>query len=501
MASLLFEVAKSIAMLRAKSRMDHNLEAAIWERLLRLPVKFFRRFSAGDLAQRANALNLVQQMLSGASLSSMFSALFSLVYLAQLFYFDTKLALVALCIILVSAAATALVSFIQIRYQRKAVALAGKLSGQTLQFITGVSKLRAAGAEDRALMLWAEDFAEQRRIGYKLSSVGNGFSSFNAMFGTFGSALVYIGVIYFERDTEMDMGTFMAFWAAFGGLQGGILGVVGAVTQIFQAVPYFERLKPIFEEAPEDSESMGDPGEIEGNIEISNLNFRYDAEGPLVLKNVSFKINPGEFVAITGPSGSGKTTLLRLLLGFEEPQSGSILFENQDLSQLDVSKVRRQMGVVLQNGGLMPGDIFTNIIGASTLTLEDAWRAAEMAGFAEDIKAMPMGMHTVISEGASTLSGGQKQRLIIARALARNPKVLLFDEATSALDNRTQDIVTQALNQLPVSRVVIAHRLTTIQKADKIIVLKDGMVEEIGNFDELMEAKGTFHGLAKRQMA
>lgn len=501
MASLLFEVAKSIAMLRAKSRMDHNLEAAIWERLLRLPVNFFRRFSAGDLAQRANALNLVQQMLSGASLSSMFSALFSLVYLAQLFYFDTKLALVALCIILVSALATALVSFIQIRYQRKAVALAGKLSGQTLQFITGVSKLRAAGAEDRALMLWAEDFAEQRRISYRLSSVGNGFSSFNAMFSTVGSALIYIGVIYFERDSEMDMGTFMAFWAAFGGLQGGILGVVGAVTQIFQAVPYFERLKPIFEETPEDSESMGDPGKIKGNIEISNLNFRYDAEGPLVLKDVSFKINPGEFVAITGPSGSGKTTLLRLLLGFEEPQSGSILFENQDLSQLDVSKVRKQMGVVLQNGGLMPGDIFTNIIGASNLTLEDAWKAAEMAGFAEDIKAMPMGMHTVISEGASTLSGGQKQRLIIARALARNPKVLLFDEATSALDNRTQDIVTQSLNQLPVARVVIAHRLTTIQNADKIIVLKNGEVDEVGSFDELMEAKGTFHGLAKRQMA
>lgn len=501
MASLLFEMAKSIAMLRAKARTDHNLETAIWERLMRLPVNFFRKFSAGDLAQRANALNSVQQMLSGASLSSMFSALFSLVYLAQLFYFDTKLALVALCLILVSAVATALVSFIQIRYQRKAVALAGKISGQTLQFITGVSKLRAGGAEDRALMIWAEDFAEQRRISYKLSTVGQGFTAFNTMFGTIGSALIYVGVIYFERDTAMDMGTFMAFWAAFGGLQGGILGVVGAVTQIFQAVPYFERLKPILEEAPEDSENMGDPGEIKGNIEISNLNFRYDEEGPMILKDVSIKIQPGEFVAITGPSGSGKTTLLRLLLGFEEPQSGSILFENQDLAQLDASKVRKQMGVVLQNGGLMPGDIFTNIIGASTLTLDDAWKAAEMAGFAEDIRSMPMGMHTVISEGASTLSGGQKQRLIIARALARNPSVLLFDEATSALDNRTQEIVTQSLNQLPVTRVVIAHRLTTIQEADKIIVLKDGEIVEEGNFDELMAAEGMLHALAKRQIA
>lgn len=439
-------------------------------------------------------------MISGATLNSMFSAFFSLIYLLQLFYFDTQLALLSLGIIAVSAIATALVSAVQIRFQRKAVAMAGKISGQTLQFITGVSKLRAGGAEDRALMLWAEDFAEQRRLGYQMTLVGNGFSAFNTLFGTIGSMLIFIGVIYFEREQPMDMGTFMGFWAAFGGLQGGILSLVGAVTTVFQAVPYFERLKPILEEKPEDSEGMGDPGEIKGNIEISNLNFRYDEDGPQVLKDVSFTIEPGEFVAITGPSGSGKTTLLRLLLGFETPQSGAILFENQDLSQLDMFKVRRQMGVVLQNGGLMPGDIFTNIIGASTLTLDDAWRAAEMAGFAEDIKAMPMGMHTVISEGASTLSGGQKQRLIIARALARNPSVLLFDEATSALDNRTQEIVTQSLNQLPVARVVIAHRLTTIQGADKIIVLKDGAVAEMGSYNELMDAKGTFHDLAKRQM-
>jgi ABC-type bacteriocin/lantibiotic exporter with double-glycine peptidase domain len=393
------------------------------------------------------------------------------------------------------------VSVIQIRYQRKAVGLAGKIAGQTLQFITGVAKLRAGGAEDRALMLWAEDFAEQRRVSYKLASVGGAFSAFNAAFGTIGSALIFTGVIYFERENNMDMGTFMAFWVAFGGLQRGILSLVGAVTQVFQAIPYFERLKPIIEEVPENSEVKGDPGEIKGNIEISNLSFRYNQDGPLILKDVSFKIKPGEFVAITGPSGSGKTTLLRLLLGFEEPQSGSILLENQDLSQLDVSKVRKQMGVVLQNGGLMPGDIFTNIIGASTLTIEDAWKAAEMAGFDKDIKEMPMGMHTVVSEGASSLSGGQKQRLIIARALARNPSVLLLDEATSALDNRTQEIVTKSLNELPVARLVIAHRLSTIKGADTIIVLKDGEVCEVGKYENLMDAKGLFYDLAKRQMA
>ena len=500
-ASLLFEVAKSIAMLRAKARTDHNLETALWERLMRLPANFFREYTAGDLAQRSMALNSVQQMLSGATLSSMFSAIFSMVYLGLLFHYDTKLALLALLIILVSAVATGLVSAIQIRYQRKAVNLAGKISGQTLQFISGIAKLRAGGAEDRALSLWAGDFAEQRRVGYRMSAVGNAFSAFNTAFSTLGSALIFIGVIYFEREDPMDMGTFMAFWAAFGGLQGGILSLVGAVTTVFQAVPYFERLKPILEATPEGTDESGDPGEIKGNIELSGVSFRYADDGPMVLKDVSLTVEPGQFVAITGPSGSGKTTLLRLLLGFENPQAGAILFENQDLSQLDAARVRRQMGVVLQNGGLMPGDIFTNIIGASTLTVDDAWRAAEMAGFAQDIKEMPMGMHTVISEGASTLSGGQRQRLIIARALARNPKILLFDEATSALDNRTQEIVTQSLNSLPVTRIVIAHRLSTIKDADAIIVLEDGQVREQGTYDELMEQKGLFHNLAKRQMA
>lgn len=499
--SLLFEVTKSIAMVRVKARADHTLETALWERLMRMPANFFRRFTAGDLANRAMALNSVQQLLSGASLSSMFSGFFSLIYLGLLFYYDAKLALVSLMIILVSALATAVVSFFQIRYQRKAVKLGGRLSGLTLQFITGVAKLRAGGAEDRALTLWARDFSEQRRISFRSSQLGNAFSAFNTAFATVGSALIFTGVVYFERETPMDMGTFMAFWAAFGSLQGAVLSLVGSATNVFKAVPYFERLKPIMEEQPEDSETLNDPGDIKGNIELSHVSFRYDDEGPLVLDDVSFKIRPGEFVAITGSSGSGKTTLLRLLLGFETPRSGSILYENQDLSQLDVAKVRKQMGVVLQNGGLMPGDIFTNIIGASTLTIDDAWEAARMAGFEEDIKAMPMGMHTVISEGAGTLSGGQRQRLIIARALARKPSVLLFDEATSALDNRTQEIVTQSLNQLDVTRIVIAHRLSTIRDADRIIVLEDGRIREQGNYQELMAEQGLFHSLVKRQMA
>lgn len=269
--------------------------------------------------------------------------------------------------------------------------------------------------------------------------------------------------------------------------------------EIFSGNPYFERLEPILDEIPENSKNKGRSVKLKGNIEISNINFRYTHDGPKILNDVSLQINQGEFIAITGSSGSGKTTLLRLLLGFEKADTGAIFYENQDISQLDIHKLRKQLGVVLQNGGLMPGDIFTNIAGTANLTLEEVWEAARMAGFDHDIKEMPMGMHTVISEGAGTLSGGQKQRLIIARALARKPKILIFDEATSALDNRTQEIVTQSLNRLTVTRIVIAHRLSTIKNADKIVVLENGRVEEIGTYDELLHNKGTFFNLVKRQ--
>ncbi|WP_415719350.1 NHLP bacteriocin export ABC transporter permease/ATPase subunit [Maridesulfovibrio sp.] len=498
-ASLLFQITQSFAMIRMTTRTEHNLETALWERLMCLPVQFFRKFTAGDLAQRAMAMNSVQNILTGAVLTGMSSAFFSFIYLGLLFHYDLKLAFLALGITIFSGVLVIGIGFIQIRFQRKAVNLAGRISGETLQFITGVSKIKAGGAENRALMLWAGNFAKQCRTSYKMKSVGIAFNSFNAVYKVTASALIFMGVLYFKRDNALDFGTFIAFWMAYGSLQNGVLSLVGGVLKFFQATPYFERLEPILSEVPENSGNKGRSVKLKGNIEISSIDFRYAHDGPKILNDVSIQINQGEFIAITGSSGSGKTTLLRLLLGFEKAETGAIFYENQEISQLDIHKLRNQLGVVLQNGGLMPGDIFTNITGTANLTIDDAWEAARMAGFDHDIKEMPMGMHTVISEGAGTLSGGQKQRLIIARALARKPKILIFDEATSALDNRTQEIVTQSLNRLTVTRIVIAHRLSTIKNADKIVVLENGRVEEIGTYDELLNNKGTFFNLVKRQ--
>lgn len=501
-SSLLFNITKSVAILRYRTQTSSYMETSLWDRILRLPVNFFREYSAGDLAQRAMAITSTQHLMSRTAIDSISSSSFAAFYLIiLLFYYDTKMALLASTILVFSTLVTALVYFFQIKLQRKLATLSGKISGITLQFITGIMKLRAGGAEDRAFAIWAEDFTEQRILARKIGTIGNGLGAFNTGFEVIGSGFIFAGVIFFSHDTNMDMGTFMAFWAAFGSLQSHILSLVTGILSLSQIIPHFERLEPILAEEPEDTEIKKNPGDLRGNIEFSNVCFSYSPDSPLITKNVSFRVKPNSFVAITGPSGAGKTTLLRLLLGFEIPKTGSIFFEGQDTSQLDMAQARKQMGVVLQDGGLLPGDIFTNIIGVSNLTLDDAWAAATMAGLDQDIKEMPMGMNTVISEGATTLSGGQKQRLIIARALARKPSVLIFDEATSALDNLTQKIVTQSLNQLSVTRIVIAHRLSTIKEADTIIVIKDGEINDSGTYDELSKRKGLFHELVKRQIA
>jgi ATP-binding cassette subfamily C protein len=272
-------------------------------------------------------------------------------------------------------------------------------------------------------------------------------------------------------------------------------------TSLLVIVPTYERLRPILQAAPEVEAGQAEPGELGGAIDVDRVSFRYHADGPLVLDDVSLHFRPGEFVALVGPSGSGKSTLLRLLLGFEAPVAGAILYDGRDLATLDVRAVRRQIGTVLQSGRLMTGDIFSNIVGASTLTVDDAWEAARMAGLDADIRAMPMGMHSVIGEGLSTLSGGQRQRLLIARAIVSRPRIIFFDEATSALDNRTQEIVSRSLESLAATRVVIAHRLSTVVNADRIYVLQNGRVVESGTYRELMQRRGVFADLARRQIA
>jgi ABC-type bacteriocin/lantibiotic exporter with double-glycine peptidase domain len=292
----------------------------------------------------------------------------------------------------------------------------------------------------------------------------------------------------------------VAFSAAFGQLTAGLASVVKAATDMMGLMPLYERARPLLEARPETAQPREAPGLLSGAIEFSGVTFGYNTDAPPVLQDLSFSIRPGEFVAIVGPSGCGKSTILRLLLGFEEPQAGEIRYDGRSLSTLDNVALRRQVGVVLQNGRVQPGNLIENIGGGRPIPLEEGWHAARLAGMEADIKAMPMGMHTVLTDGGSTLSGGQRQRLMIARALARRPRILLLDEATSALDNKTQAIVTNAVAALGLTRVVIAHRLSTIEMVDRVLVLDRGRLIQSGGFQELANTPGLFQDLARRQL-
>ncbi len=499
-SAMLFEVARQFAVLRIQTKLDAGVQAAVWDRLLSLPAPFFRDYSAGDLAVRAMGINTIRQMVTGATLSSLLTGVFSIFSFAVIFYYSVQLGLLATLMAAVIVGVTLAGGYFQLRYQRRETELLGKVSSLVLQMLTGIAKLRVAGAEMRAFWVWVERYSAQKSNAVKAQSAANAVAVFNSASGVLTSLVIFASVAYFMGGS-VTTGDFVAFNTAFAQFLFASAGITTAFTTILQAAPFYERAKPILRTLPEVDTKMPDPGELRGRVEVNHVCFRYDPDGPLVLDDVSLRAEPGEFIAIVGPSGAGKSSLLRQLLGFEEPESGSTYFDDLDLAGINVQAVRHQMGVVLQNGRLMSGTIYQNIAGVSQLTMDGAWEAARMAGLDRDIEMMPMGMFTVLGEGSSAISGGQRQRLMIARAIASKPRILLFDEATSALDNRTQAIVSASLENLKATRIVIAHRLSTIMNADRIYVLVAGRIEQSGTFAELMDQEGPFRDLAARQIA
>lgn len=492
-----FELARSLALLRLEGRLGNASEAAVIDRLVNLPAPFFKNYAAGDLAQRAFSINSILQQLTSTTQSIVLSWVFGLFSFFYMFLLNWQLGLVATVLVLLILVVTVAVNMWRLRLERQLYALQGAIASRILQLLNGISKLRVGGAEDRAFVLWARDFAQQKQIDIKVRGIGNLLAVFNTSFIVLASAGLFASIAFFQKD--ISTGVFVTFNTAFMQFLTATLALAGALTTSLSIIPLYERAKPILNTLPEQQASQVRAAPLQGEVELSRVNFSYTPDGPLVLDDVSIHVKKGEFVAFVGPSGSGKSTIFRVLLGFETPHSGAVYYDSQELSGLDAGSVRRQLGVVLQNGKLMPGDVFTNIVGSAPRSMEDAWQAARMAGLAADIEAMPMGMHTVISEGAGTISGGQRQRLMIARALVNRPAVLLFDEATSALDNQTQAIVAHSVRQLDATRIVIAHRLSTILHADRIFVIVAGKVVETGTYQALMALDGHFAELAKRQ--
>ncbi|MUG91965.1 NHLP bacteriocin export ABC transporter permease/ATPase subunit [Scytonema sp. UIC 10036] len=507
LATTVFRLTQGLALLRMETVSDSSTQAAVWDRLLNLPISFFRQYTTGDLQSRVSSITTIRRQLSGTTLINLIGGIFALLNLALLFFYSWKLAIVALIVAILTLAVTAISGIILVRKVRPLLEMQGNIFGQTVQIVNGISKLRVAGAEMRAFAVWSKNYSKQVKLDLSTQFIDDIVAVFNTVMPTLTSAVIFWLTIRLleesltSKTVVLSIGTFLAFNTAFGTFIRGVTNVSNIITDALQVLPQWQRAQPILETIPEVDLSKADPGKLSGRIVVDCVTFRYRKDGLLTLDNVNIHAEPGEFIALVGGSGSGKSTLFRLLLGFETPEDGAIYYDGQDLSGLDVDAVRRQLGVVLQNGRLQSASIFDNIAGGANITLDEAWEAVRMSGLAEDIKAMPMQMHTVVSEGGGNLSGGQRQRLLIARALVLKPRILLFDEATSALDNRTQAIVSESLNKLQVTRLVIAHRLSTIRNAHRIYVLQSGRVIQQGGFDELVSQEGLFAQLMARQMA
>ncbi|WP_164416057.1 NHLP bacteriocin export ABC transporter permease/ATPase subunit [Streptomyces salinarius] len=492
-------VVQNLAVLRLESRSGAAMQAGLWNRLLSLPAAFFTRYSTGELGTTVLGVTAAQELLSGMLTTATLAVLTGLANLVLVFCYDLTLACVATALTAVGIGFAAVAGWLQLRWARREYQHKQAMSAMVFQMLTAMPKLRVAAAEERAFAEWTRLAARGHGLSARVRRVQNAVTTFNAGFPLVCSAVVF-AITAGPLHGEVSLATFLPFFAGFNLLlSAGLQFTASAVTAV-GTVPMLERLAPILQAEPENDGTKVDPGDLSGRVTVSHLSFRYGQDGPVVLDDLSLTVHPGEFVAVVGASGSGKSTLLRLLLGFETPLSGSVLYDGQDLAELDVSAVRRQCGVVLQNGALQAGDILANIVGTSGHTLDDAWAAAEMTGLADDIRAMPMGMNTVLSEGTNTLSGGQRQRLMIARALVARPRLVFFDEATSALDNPTQGLVAESTRRLNATRVVIAHRLSTVVDADRIVVMDRGRIVQQGTYEELIvDADGVFARLAGPQ--
>lgn len=500
LASAAFGLTKDFAILRFEGRADNALEGALWDRVLALPVGFFRGYAAGDLANRVNGVNSIRQLLTSATLNAVLTGVFSIFSLGMIFYYSWKLALLSIVLAAVAVVVELLTGWAQLHSQRESANRAGRLEAIVLQQLTAIGKLRVAGAEARAFARWMTEYLEKTRFDIRARLIQNGAASFSAFYTIFSTILVF-GVYYFFLDQSLATGDFLGFNSAFGQYMHAQLGAAAALVTLVRTIPLFERAEPILRALPETHSGRGDPGILRGEIELRDVTFRYATGLRPMLDGVNLHIRAGEYVAVVGSTGAGKTTLVKLLLGFETPELGEVLYDGKDLRGLDPVALRRQLGIVLQDGRLLAGDVFHNIVGSTRLGEDDAWRAAEAAVIADEIRALPMGMHTYVAEGGRNLSGGQRQRLLLARALVHDPAILILDEATSALDNASQAQVIQSLNALRVTRVVIAHRITTVQGADRILVLDQGRIVQEGTYAQLMAVEGPFRDLAQRQIA
>jgi NHLM bacteriocin system ABC transporter ATP-binding protein len=496
-SALLLTLTRNLYIIRIRNIAELHMQNAVMARTFLLSPTFFSKNPSGELSEKLNNVATLASLINEAVVGAILNAILSVIYLIQVYIYGGKLFWPAVAVIAAQYGVLLLNYFRAVKVRENYTGRAAKLSGLEYNLFAGIQKLKLTGSENRAFARWLDHYSKTTRFLYNPAFKSRLYPALTALLGIGGTMLIFWSTLSYGVSTS----DFIAFSAAFGMMTAAIAQLQLLVPNLSQIKPMLESIKPILEAVPEMEEKAPQVEDLFGGIEVSGVSFRYEEDGPMILDDLSLKIEPGEYVGIVGKSGSGKSTLMRLLLGFEKPLTGGIYYDNYDLAKVDKASLRRKIGCCLQSGSLFTGDLFHNItITAPWATHDDAWEALRLASLDEDVRRMPMGLHTSVSEGGGGFSGGQKQRILIARALISNPEILLFDEATSALDNISQKAVSDNLDELMCTRVVIAHRLSTIRHCDRIIVLDKGKIAEEGTFEGLMEKKGLFYEMSLRQL-
>lgn len=498
--NLLFSVVKSLAACCVASRVGYELQNAAYDRVFHLPEQFFRRYDSADLARRLQSVGPLANRFAATVCEGCAGALFSLLYLIRMVRYSARLTWIALLMLAGYCALLCWITGRSMRYAEQIEQAEGEADARLYQILNGIEKIQMAGVEDRAALEYLKPFAEKQTGRIRKNRFDTAEGALSLVIDTLFSMALYVVLV--KNGMGISMGAFVGFNTAFGAFTAAMLQLTRGGLSIREMRPVYRRFMPLFTTAPEDDEHGELPGRLSGRISVEHVSFSYGENSPTILKDLSLQIQPGEYVGIVGPSGCGKSTLLKLLLGFETPTAGRVYYDGKDIQALDKRMLRKNLGVVLQNGRLISGSIYDNItITAPHATMQQVQAVIEAVGLKEDIEQMPMGIHTILSENTGTISGGQQQRILIARAIISQPSILIFDEATSALDNVTQAAVCESLDRMHATRVVVAHRLSTIERCDRILVLDDGKIAEEGSFSALMRNHGLFYRLASRQIA
>lgn len=495
-SSFMLSIIKQFVQSRIRTKLSVNVQAAAMMRVLSLPAAFFKSYSSGELSQYLAYVNSLCTTLVDSIFSTAITGIFSLVYLTQIFSYAKSLVIPSLVVSVLTLGLSIAGNMAQSQINKELMELSAQERGLTYALMGGVEKIRLSGAENRVFTKWLDLYTRGADLKFNPPVIVKFQKVFNAAITLTGTIVMY----FIAVKTRVSVADYYAFNTAYAYVSGALNAITSVAIAAATVKPSLELIRPLMEAEPEKHVGRESVATITGNIELSHVTFRYEKEGRKIIDDLSLKIPARQYVAIVGKTGCGKSTLLRLLLGFEKPESGAIFYDRKDIQTLDLGSLRKLIGTVLQEGELFSGSIFENItISAPNLTLQEAWDAAEIAGIADDIRAMPMGMSTVLQEGGGGISGGQKQRIMIARAVAPKPKLLLLDEATSALDNITQKQVSDALDRMRCTRIVIAHRLSTIRHCDRILVMDGGKIVEDGKYEQLIEKGGVFAELVERQ--